>query len=93
VLRGLSANYLEPLFCNAKRGANRLPVLTFFALSAEDSCLLHASFPGDAHRVRGVISKCFALSPVESYASFRGSSSSRARCTPMRRATQEKNCF
>src|SRR5260221_863986 len=40
--------------------------------------------------MRGVISNCFALSPVESYASFRGSSSSRARFTPMQRATQEE---
>jgi hypothetical protein len=45
-------------------------------------------FASDTHRMRGVISLWFALSPVESYASFRSSLSSRERFTPVRRAMQ-----
>jgi hypothetical protein len=42
---------------NAKRGAMRLPVLTFYALSAGNFAYDFARFAGDTHRVRGVISK------------------------------------
>jgi hypothetical protein len=75
-----------------KRGAGRLPFLSSFAVSvAKERLSCCAVFTSDAHRMRGVISNCFALSPVESYASFRGSSSSRRRCTPVHTAIQVKS--
>ena len=50
----------------------------------------NASFADDAHRMRGVISECLALSPVESYTSFRGSTSSQLGSTLVQRTIQAK---
>jgi len=74
---------------HAKRGARRLPFLSIFAgSSANLRVFLLCRFASDTHRMRGVISLWFALSPVESYPSFRGSLSSRERFTPVQRAMQ-----
>jgi len=62
---------------HAKRGARRLPFLSCFTESSANlRAFLLCRFARDTHRVRGVISLWFALSPVESYASFRSSLSS-----------------
>jgi hypothetical protein len=47
-------------------------------------------FASDAHRMRGVIRLCFALSPVESYRLFPWQVSSRLLCTLMFCRMQEE---
>ena len=47
-------------------------------------------FASDTHRMRGVISLCFALSPVESYPLFPWQVSSRLLCTLMFCRMQEE---
>ena len=78
-------------FADAKRGARRLPFLSFYAGSSRKlrgSCCV--GFASDAHRMRGVISMVFALSPVESYASFRSSLSLQQRVyAPVLRNSRE----
>jgi hypothetical protein len=79
---------------NAKRGTRRLPVL-LFSLGRQQNRLVVAyydcpGFAADAHRMRGVISLCFALSPVESYRLFPWQVSSQLPCTPMRCRMQEE---
>src|SRR5262245_20280759 len=56
---------------DAKRGAKRIPFLSFYAGSSRKlrwSCCV--GFASDTHRMRGVISLVFALSPVESLRLF-----------------------
>src|SRR5258705_13293061 len=64
-------------------GAGRLPNLLFFALSVSKRCKLRTLFRGDADRVRGVISFCSALSPVESFSFLRSLMSSQVLVTPL----------
>jgi len=52
--------------------------------------MIGQGFAIDAHRMRGVISLCFALSPVESYRLFPWQVSSRLLCTPMFCRMQEE---
>jgi hypothetical protein len=78
---------LQTNSANAKRGARRLPVLLFLLCRPRSRPVLTdydwLGFAADAHRMRGVISLCFALSPVESYRLFPWQVSSRLPITPM----------
>jgi hypothetical protein len=74
---------------NLQKGERMAPLFVFSARSSANlRVFLLCRFASDTHRMRGVISLWFALSPVESYISFRGSLSSRHRFTPVQRAMQ-----
>jgi hypothetical protein len=77
----LRKTYSLQIVRSAKRGARRLPVLLFSLCRPQSRRVLtNYDWPGfaaDAHRMRGVISLCFALSPVESYRLFPWQVSSR----------------
>jgi hypothetical protein len=50
----------------AKTGSREAPRFLFLLVSSRKRCKILVVFLGDAHRKSGVISLCFALSPVES---------------------------
>ena len=69
-------------FANAKRGSQAAPPFCYFCFvvcgaGALLLIMIGQGFASDAHRMRGVISLCFALSPVESYRLFPWQVSSR----------------
>jgi hypothetical protein len=82
-VRELLARHRNQFCANAKRGSQAAPRFAIFALSSAEQAHYCASFAADAHRMRGVISLCLALSPVESYRLFPWQVSSRLPCTPM----------
>jgi hypothetical protein len=53
-------------FSYAKRGASRLPFLSFSLRRLRNCTIVLRLSASDTHRMRGVIRLWFALSPVES---------------------------